>query len=364
MRVLQVLSSLNRISGVANVVMNYYRMLHNEVKFDFLLYAPVDDSFADEAKSYGSDLFYIPKFGIASYTKYKKKISEFFEAHKGEYDIVHIHELMSQRIIVPIARSYGIKVVMHSHGPYPDRKMVGTVKAIRNKILLKNFDKNADHYLACSDVAATAFKSQKQVQVLRNGVDISRYISGTDMRDELNIPRNKFVVGSVGRITEQKNPLKIIDIFAAVHNINSQSVLVMAGEGEMTDAVKARIEEHQLGDSVMLIGNCNRVPELMRSFDAFLLPSLWEGLPVVLVEAQAAGLPCFCSDTVSKEGDLAGNVKYIPLDEADAEWAQKILGGKKSTEQEVASGFSATGYDLSQNAQVLLNVYRGVVDHD
>ena len=171
MKVLQVLSSLNTLSGIANVVINYYRLIKDEVTFDFLLYSEVLDSMSDEAKHYGANIYYIPKFGITSYGNYKKQIAEFFALHATEYDLVHIHELMSQRIIIPTAHKYGLKVVIHSHGEYPGRKLVGTVKAIRNKFLLKGFDVNADRYLACGELAATAFRRQKNVTVLKNGVE-------------------------------------------------------------------------------------------------------------------------------------------------------------------------------------------------
>lgn len=358
MRVLHVLSSLNRISGVANVVMNYYRLLKDRVKFDFLLFAPVKDSFESEAANCGSRLFYIPKFGIRTYSSYKLAVAELFEKHKGEFDIVHIHELMSQRVIVPIAHKYGIKVVMHSHGPYPDRKIVGLVKSLRNKFLLKDCDVNSDCYLACSDVAATAFRRRNDVKILRNGVDVSRYASACEsMRDELCIDNNAFVVGAIGRITQQKNPMAIIDIFDAVHKRNNNAVLVMAGEGDMLGDVAGHIDELGLSDSVKLIGNCRRVPELLRSIDAFLLPSLWEGLPVVLVEAQAAGLPCYCSEFVSPQANLTGNVEYLSLDSGCDTWANSILSGHKLTEVEVRTGFVKTGYDLAANADALLDIY-------
>lgn len=363
MRILQVLSSLNRISGVANVVMNYYRMLKDKVTFDFLLYEEVEDSLASEAESYGSKIYYLPKFGLKTYKKYKKSIKSFFDAHSKEYDLVHIHELMSQRIILPVAHSHGLKVVMHSHGPYPDRKMVGSIKAVRNRFLLHNFDKNADYYLACSEHAGHAFKRRKNVTVLKNGVDVKRYICGANMRNELDVAEDTFVLGCVGRITEQKNPSAIINIFAEVHKQKNNSVLVMAGGGDnnSVSVVKALIKEHGLENNVKMIGNCKNVPELMRSFDAFFMPSLWEGLPVVLVEAQATGLPCFCSDNIPQEGNLTGNTKFIALENDYSVWAEEILSGKKISEEQVKEGFIKSGYDLGCNAETLLSIYCGVI---
>lgn len=363
MRVLQILSSLNRISGVANVVMNYYRMLKDKVTFDFLLYGEVEDSFAEEAESYGSKLYYLPKFGIASYGKYKKNIKKLLDEHGAEYDVVHIHELMSQRIIIPKAHEHGLKVVIHSHGPYPDRKMVGFFKAVRNKFLLKGFDTDADFFLACSEHAGKAFKKQKNVKVLKNGVDIKRYIRANGMRNELDITHNCFVVGCVGRITEQKNPLAIIDIFSEIKKIQNNSILIIAGEGEekYISAMKNRINGYKLNDCVKFLGNCKKVPELMQSLDVFLMPSLWEGLPVVLVEAQAAGLPCYCSENIPQEANLTDNVKFLSLETDFSEWAKEIVTGKKITEAEVFEGFVKTGYELGNNAEALLEIYSGVV---
>lgn len=364
MKVLQVLSSLNRLSGVANVVMNYYRMLNEKVTFDFLLYGDVEDSFVQEAENYGSKIYYISKFNIKTYGKYKKEIDRFFDEHCKEYDIVHVHELMSQRVIIKNAHKHGLKVIIHSHGPYPDRKMVGILKAIRNRFLLSGFDKNADFYLACSEHAGTAFKHQKNVTILKNGVDVKRYINGSTMRSELGISDKTFAVGCVGRITEQKNPAGIIDIFARVYKQNNDSVLIMAGsgDGDSLGIVKSRIREYGLDGNVKLIGNCKTVPQLMRSLDAFFMPSLWEGLPVVLVEAQAAGLPCFCSENIPKEGNLTGNTQFISLDTDYSVWADNILSGRKISEEQVKQGFVKTGYDLGENAETLLTIYRKVIN--
>lgn len=364
MKVLQILSSLNRMSGVANVVMNYYRLLKDELTFDFLLYGEVKDSLSGEAEQYGANIYYIPKFGLTSYGKYKKKIAEFFARHAAEYDLVHIHELMSQRIVIPIAHKYGLKVVIHSHGEYPGRKLVGTVKAARNKFLLKGFDVNADRYLACGELAATAFKRQTNVTVLKNGVDIGKYQSaGRGLRKEYGIPDTTFVVGSAGRIAYQKNAFDIIRIYAAVHRKHPDSVLLMAGEAEdpaYMEQLREVIREEKVEDSVKLIGNCKRMPELMRSFDVFLIPSLFEGLPVTAVEAQAVGLPCFCSENVSAETNITGNVKFLPLSLPHDEWADAILSAKKSSVDDVYAAFNQRGYNLETNAAALLEIYRDV----
>ena len=161
MRVLQILSSLNRISGVANVVMNYYRMLKDKVTFDFLLYGEVEDSFAEEAESYGSKLYYLPKFGIASYGKYKKNIKKLLDEHGAEYDVVHIHELMSQRIIIPIAHEHGLKDVIHSHGPYPDRKMVGFLKLSEISFYLKALIRTRIFFWLAVSMRGKHLKSRK-----------------------------------------------------------------------------------------------------------------------------------------------------------------------------------------------------------
>ena len=361
MRVLQVLSSLNRLSGVANVVMNYYRLVEEKVKFDFLLYGEVEESFAEEVERYGSRIYYIPKFGIASYRRYQKEIKKFFREHGNQYEIVHIHEIMSQRVILPIAKKCGLKVVMHSHGPFPDSKMVGFAKAMRNRFLLKGFDRNADYYLACSAHAAKAFKRQKQVTVLNNGVDIDRYIDVPDLRNELGISKDAFVVGCVGRITRQKNPTAIIEIFSEVKKIDGGSLLVVAGSGDDGMAeMAAAVKQHNLDNSVKFIGNCKTIPALMKSLDAMLMPSLWEGLPVVLVEAQAAGLPCYCSDNIPQEANLTGNVKFLSLETGFDIWAKEIRSGHRISRQEIYDGFLKTGYELKHNAEVLLDIYREV----
>lgn len=363
MRVLQVLSSLNRMSGVANVVMNYYRLLKDKLTFDFLLFSEMPSSFTEEAKSYGSNVWFIPKFGLGTYGKYKKQIDTLFKEHQGEWDAVHIEEILSQRIILPIAHKYGMKVIMHSHGPYPGIKMVGIARGLRNKFLLHGFDTKADFYLACSEHAATAFRKTKNAIVLKNGVDYKRYFFGADMREELGLDSGTLAIGCVGRICKQKNPAAFIKIFAAVKERRQNSVLVIAGDGDeqYVSLLKKITHEYGLDNSVKMIGRCERVPELMRSLDALLMPSLWEGLPVVLVEAQAAGLPCVCSDNVSREADLIGNVTFLSLSDSDSTWADALLNGKKADAEQIRAGFVRNGYDLETNADILLDIYSRVI---
>lgn len=360
MRVLHVASSLNRVSGVANVILNYYRQLKDKVIFDFLLFDKYEDSFCDEVKNYGSKVYFIPKFGILSYGQYKKKIKTFFDMHAKEYDVIHLHELMNQRVIILFAHKYGLKVIVHSHGQYPGIKLVGLKKGLRNKFLLRGFDKHADRYLACSEHAARALKHAKHISILKNGIDVSRYTDSEDLRKEFNINDNTFVIGSAGRITYVKNPLAVVEIFNLYHDMNADSVLLVVGSGDMLEDMKRKVKQCGIENDVIFAGNRSDMARVLKTFDCFVMPSYnFEGLPVVLVEAQACGLPCFVSDNVPKEANIINNMIFLSINESSYKnWVDRINHSGRKGKEECLAKFRENGYDLSLSADNLLDIYK------
>ena len=179
-----------------------------------------------------------------------------------------------------------------------------------------------------------------------------------EVRHELNIGDNQLVIGHVGRFDLQKNHQFIIDIFHELHNMNKESVLILVGTGKLIDQIKEKVKELHLEDSVMFLGVRSDVNRLMQAFDAFLFPSLFEGLPVTLVEAQAAGLPILMSDSIPKDCIITNQIKSLSLDLSAQEWALSLLSEVKNFYRKDTSDLiKEAGFDICSNAHWLEKKY-------
>ena len=201
------------------------------------------------------------------------------------------------------------------------------------------------------------FGEDRDVYVLHNAVDIAAYFKNPQKREayrsEFGIFEDTMVIGHVGRFFEPKNHGFIIDVFAALHQKCKNSHLVLVGDGELKEKIESKVKELSLENSVSFLGNRMDIAELLSAFDVFLFPSLWEGLPLTLIEAQAAGLPCFVSDTVTRAIDCSNIMTYLPLDIGAQTWADTILSYKKKD----VEYYGLEEYDIHKVLEQLMNIY-------
>lgn len=300
-----------------------------------------DEFMFNELTAMGTKI-YLAKGGFKQRISYLMK---FFKEHKNEYDIAHINATSEGTGLISFfAKKFGKvkKVVFHSH--------MGGID--RNKSLIDRFGtilmrKYSDIFATCSNEASLFMYGKKFVErnnviKLNNSVDttIFNFYSNKreQLRKELNISKDDFVVLHVGRFAKQKNHELLIDIFNEVLNKNSNSVLLLIGDGELLDTCKTKVQNLNLTDKVKFLGLKNNVYDYMQAADCFVMPSIHEGLPIVAVEAQATGLPCVLSANISKETKLNNNVYFVGIEQTITLWADKILETKN---QERTSGETA-----------------------
>ena len=358
------------IGGIETLIMNIYRNIdRSKVQFDFLIHNPTEGEYADEIKRMGGKIYRMPVLRDKTHTyywryfEYKHALKKFFIEHP-EIKIVHGHMTNTASIYMPIAQKYGkVKCcIAHSHQTEATPGLSGVV----TNFLQKNVEKVATDYFACSEEAAKWIYSPElvkagKVKVIHNGADVEKYHFDSVEHEMLKKKmgyEGKIIIGNVARFKKQKNHTFLIDIFAEIHKKNDQTFLVLVGQGELEEEMKKKVSQLGLENCVDFLGARNDVPTLLQVFDLFLLPSLFEGLPLVGIEAQAAGLPVVASNTVTPETDITGNVTFFPLDLSASEWADKILDICASfTRKDLTEKVREAGYDIKQTAQWLQNFY-------
>ena len=255
--------------------------------------------------------------------------------------------------------------IIHSH----NSNYMSEISKIAQLLEKKNrkiLNKYANMLFACSDVAGRwMFGENRTYKVIHNGIDINKFkydeSTRRRLRRELDL-ENKLVIGTVGRIQYQKNPEYIVDLFKEIHKLNPNSILLWAGGGEEEEVsrIRQRIADKELSECVKLLGMVQNTNELYQVFDEFILPSRFEGLPFVLVEAQCSGLNCWTSTAVSEEANITGDVTYLPLEQEPLQWAIRILNSQKKDRKKASNIVSKNGYSILETAKVVAEILDGL----
>lgn len=358
LRILHVVVNMNH-GGAETLIMNLYRSMdRTKVQFDFLTCKR--GVFDTEIVELGGRVHRIPYITDVGHFKYIKELNKFFNQNK-HYKIVHSHMDKMSGFVLREAKKAGIPIrISHSHSTNSE----GKLPAIFYKWYAgKQIFSNATNLLACSNEAAKwlFLSKSKQVQVLKNGIDGEKFKYSLKVRNKvrasLNIKNDTFVIGHVGRFSTPKNHLYLIDIFKEMINIRPNSLLILVGDGPLFSEIKKKVIEYNLTEKVNFLGVRNDVNQLLQAFDLFVFPSLYEGLPVSLIEAQASSLPCVISDTISSEVDLGLNlVEYISLTDKK-KWIEKILYKKPETRNDTIQALFEYGYDIKQSSKQLEDFY-------
>lgn len=361
-RVLHITPSMNR-GGIETFLMNLYRNIdRSKLQFDFLLNSDGEDLYSDEIRSLGGRIYSIPSRSIGYY-KNKKALINYFKVHK-EYSIVHQH-LSSLSYIEPLvlARKFDIPYrIVHSH----NTKQSGSkVHKALHKFNQMRIHKIATHFFACSKLAAKWLYTSRQFNdndyvVINNAIKTSDFSYNNKIRqnkrDELGIEKDEILVGHIGRFNLQKNHDLIIDIFKSYLDNYGKAKLLLVGDGPLMSKILNKVADLGISNCVIFAGVRKDISELLQAIDVFLMPSLHEGLPVTLVEAQSAGVPCVLADTITKEIDIYKNI-WCSLEDLPCLWANKINDLHLLKREDTSNLVANAGFDISVVAGELQRFY-------
>ena len=364
-RILHILGSL-RIGGAENMVMNLYRNIDRKrIQFDFIIHSDENDYFREEILSLGGRVYKIPRYNGLNHFVYKKAWNRFFEEHR-EYRIIHGHVRSTASIYLGIARKYGLITISHSHNTSSGRGLSSLAK----DFFQSSIDKRADYLFACSAAAGVWLYGNDVIykdnyHLFKNSIDANKFVFNNEVRkrkrDEMNFGDKK-VIGHVGRFVSQKNHDFLIRVFSKISEKDENTLLCLVGDGELEDQVRSDVMEAGLSDKVVFAGVRKDVNELMQAFDIFLFPSLFEGLPLTLVEAQAASLKCMVSDVITEEIEITDLIYRCSLANGADYWAERLLDIKTGEERcNRYEDIRKSGYDIYDNAKWISDFYIGLL---
>lgn len=322
-RILHVLQRMEA-AGVQTLLMNIYRNIDREkIQFDFLVHYKTPQFFDDEIEKMGGRIYRLTFREDYNFIKYINDLNSFFKIHT-EYKIIHGHMHSLGGVYLKIAKKYGIPVrIAHSHTNNTQNDWKKLPKLLMNKF----YARYATDLFACSNDAGKYMFGEKKFKVINNAIDSKKFSFKEEKREskrrELEI-ENKFVIGCVGRFEIQKNQKFSIDVFQEYHKKNPNSVLLLIGSGSMEKELKDYVENKKISDCVKFLGNRKDIVELYQAMDVFLFPSLFEGLGIVGVEAQASGTPTVCTDTLPKEIDVTPIIHRVSLNLRISDWILEI----------------------------------------
>lgn len=361
-RVLQVIGVMNR-GGAETMIMNIYRTIDREkVQFDFVENSFEEAVFDEEIKVLGGKIYRCPHFNGKNYFQYKLWWKKFWNEHASEYQIVHGHIGSTASIYLDIAQKHGVYTIAHSHntnGKNDFKQMAYNLLSLKTRYV-------SDSLFACSvqagiDRYGKMFKKKEGI-VLNNAIDTNLYEYNEGIRHiirrEIGIEEDVCLIGNVSRFMTQKNHTFLLDIFAEYLKINGNSKLLLVGDGELRTEIEEKINNLGIQDHTILTGVRSDVNRIMQAIDVFVMPSLYEGLPVTMVEAQTSGVKCLISDKVPDECILIKNlVSIMKLANTPKEWAECIDKIHLYTRKNDVEIIKKAGFDIYTSSKWLEEYY-------
>lgn len=327
--------------GIQSLVIDWVsRFDKQKIHVDFLL---LDDGkeykLEQTLKELGCTVYKLKGIWVKTpidFIKYKCAVKSFFKEHH-DYKVVHMHSSSKNYMILKYAKKYGIPIrIAHSHNI--DFQTKNPLKKLIGNLFKKPLIKYATDYFACSKIAGEWLFGKDIVEsdkfrVIHNAIDYDKFKYNSNirkkMREEFNFKDSDIVIGHVGRFVEQKNHSFLIDVFYKCYEQNNNYKLLLVGTGELEEFIKEKVRSLGIENNVIFAGFQSNVNDYMHAMDLFVFPSLFEGLGLVLIEAQACGLPCFCTaNTIPKDVKILNNLQFISLNNGALEWAKKIISSK------------------------------------
>ena len=314
------------VGGMETYIMNIYRNMDREkLQFDFLY--PYDEEMAyhDEVLKLGGHIYHVPR-KKKNIVQHYKLLNKLFRENEFEGIYFQCNSKLLTMEVFKKAFKYGVKKrFIHSHNT--QAYYCGWKDALREKIATLSYDKYINGYFACSGDAGKWMFGQRDYRVINNGIDTNKFRFDEEIRcrirKEENIPDDYFVLGTIGRLSDQKNPEYLVELFDMISKSNTKCCFLHVGEGDKTDEIMKMVSDRGL-QNYRLLGRKDNPADYLNAMDMFLLPSIYEGFPIALIEAQSTGLACISSTNVTTDANITGLVKYCSLDNKQ-EWYDSIM---------------------------------------
>lgn len=361
-RILQCIPGNMAYGGIETFIMNIYQNIdRSKIQFDFLIHGEDGNCFKDEIKQLGGEVYRVPS--IKYYPAYCQKMKRILGENGKKYKTIHVHcGYAISYFDAKMAKKYGIKNIMvHSHSSSTDIRK----RKIVQKLLRRKLTKIANVKLACSKEAAQWMFSkkmlkEKECKIIRNGIYVDNYKWDEEKRNEVRKKlqlEEKFVVGHVGRLSSAKNHMFLLEVFQEILKKQTNSVLLLVGDGELRSKIEKKVQELNIEKRVIFLGNKENVNEYLQAMDVFVFPSLFEGFGLAALEAQISGLYCFLSDIMVKDINVTNLVEFISLDKTPKQWAKIILDNKEYKRESKVDIVKKEKYDIIDTTKKLEEIY-------
>ena len=354
----KVLHVVNRMGygGIETFLMNVYRNVdRNSIQFDFAVHTDIPGDYDEEIKKMGGHIYYFTS-RRKSFIKYYQDWKNFLKNNSDKYIAIHMH-VSSLTTILPIvlAKKYKMKKrIIHAHSTLQEGKLHQILSALNKK----RVNKYATNLIACSTMAGNYVFGNNKYEILKNGINIKKFEFDENKRKEIRnkfgIKDNETVYINIGRLIEAKNQTYLLDIFKEIYNEDKSSRLFIIGKGELKDKIEQKIEKSKLKEQITLLENRNDISDILQGMDIFILPSLYEGLPIVAIEAQSAGLKSFISKNVTEEVKVTDLVDFIDINDNYENVAKYILENK-NYERKKYENKELSNYDIKNISNYLVN---------
>ena len=350
--------------GAETFLMKIYRKIDkSNYQMDFCVNVSEKNYYEDEIEKLGGKVYHIPSKS-ENLSEFKKQLTNIIKIGNYKY-VLRITSSAAGFLDLKIAKDAGATRCCVRSSNSSDG---GSVKSwIVHKLGRLFYNKYIDIKIAPSDLAAKyTFGNQSyingEVHILHNAIDCSVFkydkIARNLIRKEFSIPKNTLVIGHVGRFDVQKNHTFLIDIFKKINSNNPDTRLLLVGRGPLEKDIRSKVHDLNLDDKVIFTGVRSDVPELLSAMDVFVFPSLYEGMPNTVIEAQATGLPCIIANTITREANITGLVKYLPLGDV-SEWSEIILSKFAFERANMESIFQEKKYDIASQVKEFIKLTYG-----
>lgn len=362
-RILHVVHGMD-CGGAENFIMNVYRSIdRNKFQFDFLVHTDKKCFFDEEINSLGGKIYHAPYYYVLNYFSYRMFLNEFFKNHK-EIQIVHGHLGSCSNIYLNIAKKYNKYTIVHCHSGRPYKQ---TAKGLLYLYSCKRTRSIADFFFSCNYDGALYRYGKKIIEdnnkfkIIPNAIDIKKYSPNTSVRKkiqtELKLNDDTLLFGHIGSFYKVKNHKFLIEIFEKIIKMKSSAKLILLGDGPLKPGIEKLVRDKQLEKYIIFTGVVKSIQDYLQIIDCILFPSFYEGLPLTLVEAQAANIPCLITDSIPKDVKLTNLIHYKSLNESSNSWAQSAIEIAENTISVDQKFDKLLDFDINNVTRILSEFY-------